>query len=250
MVTTDANLIEHGVADRQALVRRPSSLPVPRARGRADRRDRPAELPLRRRGVPPRARRALRELRRADLGRRGLRAVDPLPPQRVTRRVRQRAARLVPAQRRQPELRAPGSGPSTSTCSRSTSPRCGSRAPGRASDATTSARSSRPGDRSGRVVLPACGRGEDASSLRRVKLAAGGLLHLARAARRPTRHGHRNAAAQVRRPGRPVGDRPPSLVLLVGAPLGHDLAADHARAATRRWPARRRPTCSAGTSSR
>ena len=46
MVTSDAYIIEETRPDHEALLRRPAPLPVPGPRGRAARRDRPAELPV------------------------------------------------------------------------------------------------------------------------------------------------------------------------------------------------------------
>ena len=88
LVTSDAFLIEDGVPTTPPLLRRPSPVPVPRSRRRPARRDLAAQLPLRLGRVPPQPGGAVRRVRRVAAARRGLRAVDALPPGRRPRRVR------------------------------------------------------------------------------------------------------------------------------------------------------------------
>ena len=182
-----------------------------------------AELPVRRGGVPAHARGAVRGLRRAHLGRRGLRPLDPLPPEWRPRRVRQRAARLVPGARRQPELRDPAV-ERAPLRAREEPPRALGARGTRAARATrtTSASSSRPrGDRKRALVFfrrALSGEDRDVPAPGPAGWRAGPPRPRATATWTPRTTG---ATPPRFRPDRPVADgssAAPTLVLLVGAP--------------------------------
>ena len=201
MVTTDANLIEHGVADRRS---------ARTATGAASR-----SRPTRDEQIDEIARRNFlfvgvvfrRELveRCGDFDERTWGAEDYDLWTRfllsgTPRRVRQRAARLVPAERGQPELGRPPVGRAPLRAREAPARAVGAGARGRASDIyDIGEKLAASGDRqAGRAVLPARGHRRGCVACRGgVKLAAGALLHLARGARSGADPNDGRAGAQV-----------------------------------------------------